>query len=148
MQGTLTPSLPATLNFRPKSVFPRRPSRLSATAAVRTFSESTATFDREKSGACTSLYEVLRIRRNATPTEIKTAYRSLAKMYHPDLSGPGGSDGRDFMEIHNAYETLSDPAARAMYDLSIGVGIGPDIGRARSGFGFYPSRRWETDQCW
>ncbi|ESR65962.1 hypothetical protein WN944_002345 [Citrus x changshan-huyou] len=94
-----------------------------------------------------SLYEVLRVEPTATISEIKTAYRSLAKVYHPDLSG----NGRDFIEIHNAYETLSDPTARAVYDMSL-------VGRRRTtrtasfgcsgGSGFHPTRRWETDQCW
>ncbi|KAL5972345.1 hypothetical protein ACLOJK_041598 [Asimina triloba] len=87
----------------------------------------------------TNLYEILRVEETASPIEIKTAYRSLAKRFHPDA----GSDGRDFMEIHEAYETLSDPTARALYDLS--------IRRRRFRFrpGFRPpTKRWETDQCW
>jgi len=95
-----------------------------------------------------SLYEVLRVKRTASPTEIKTAYRSLAKMYHPDAVR---SDGQDFMEIHNAYATLSDPAARALYDLSLGAQFQRrpfEYSAARNRSGFYPTRRWETDQCW
>jgi DnaJ-class molecular chaperone len=46
-----------------------------------------------------SLYEMLRVKWTTSPTEIKTAY-------HPDAVQ---SDGQDFMEIHNAYATLSDP---------------------------------------
>lgn len=95
-----------------------------------------------------SLYEVLRVKRNASSTEIKAAYRNLAKLYHPDAavdSEDSAQDGRDFIEIHDAYATLSDPTARAMYDLSLGPGRRP-LGGYRSGF--YTSRRWETDQCW
>ncbi|KAI6688658.1 hypothetical protein NL676_025486 [Syzygium grande] len=101
-----------------------------------------------------SLYEILRVRENASAREIKAAYRALAKAHHPDAAG---RDGRDFIEIHGAYETLSDPAARAVYDLSLGVGAGAaaSTGRrrprptARGGAGgFCPTRRWETDQCW
>ncbi|KAI3510176.1 hypothetical protein L1887_25707 [Cichorium endivia] len=96
-----------------------------------------------------SLYEVLRVERNASPTEIKTAYRSLAKLYHPDASDLNGD--RDFIEIHNAYATLSDPEARASYDQKWSTGL-----RRKSGLytavgkrqGFYTCRRWETDQCW
>ncbi|GFP90965.1 chaperone protein Dnaj 11 chloroplastic [Phtheirospermum japonicum] len=93
-----------------------------------------------------SLYEVLRIRRNASQVEIKTAYRTLAKLYHPAAaaSSSSSSDGRDFIEIHKAYATLSDPDARAVYDLNLNVDSKRRPGRGR----FYPTRRWETDQCW
>ncbi|ESR33776.1 hypothetical protein KPL70_026317 [Citrus sinensis] len=62
-----------------------------------------------------SLYEVLRVEPTAMISEIKTVYRSFAKVYHHDLSG----NGWDYTEIHNAYETLSDPKARAVYDMSL-----------------------------
>ncbi|XWS11420.1 hypothetical protein CRYUN_Cryun38cG0081900 [Craigia yunnanensis] len=88
-----------------------------------------------------SLYEILKVERTASLNEIKTAYRSLAKVYHPDAMG-SSSDGRDFIEICNAYTTLSDPMARAMYDMSL-WGRGRRV-RTR----VYPTRRWETDQCW
>jgi len=104
-----------------------------------------------------SLYEVLRVKRNASLTEIKTAYRSLAKLYHPDAvvvseTGAAESDGRDFIEIHNAYATLSDPTARAMYDQSLSSRRRPFVYGGDGGYvygsGFYPTRNWETDQCW
>lgn len=96
-----------------------------------------------------SLYDVLRVKRNATPSEIKSAYRSLAKRYHPDASDSNQNDDRDFIDIHNAYATLSDPTTRALYDLKLSTGL-----ERRSGGGlgssseFYSYRRWETDQCW
>ncbi|RWR95052.1 chaperone protein dnaJ 11, chloroplastic [Cinnamomum micranthum f. kanehirae] len=74
---------------------------------------SASTVDARKAA---NLYEVLRIEKTASLTEIKTAYRNLAKRFHPDA----GSDGRDFMEIHEAYSTLSDPTSRSLYDRSIG----------------------------
>ncbi|TKY47086.1 Chaperone protein dnaJ 11 [Spatholobus suberectus] len=108
-----------------------------------------------------SLYEVLRVERDASRTEIKSAYRSLAKLYHPDAAvrrspetdGHGG-DGGEFIQIRNAYETLSDPSARAMYDLTLAAAHGgryrrfsAPLSRNRSP-AFYATRRWETDQCW
>ncbi|WOH00803.1 hypothetical protein DCAR_0520178 [Daucus carota subsp. sativus] len=96
-----------------------------------------------------SLYDILGVSKNASAVEIKSAYRSLAKLYHPDSSE--SSDGGDFIEIHKAYSTLSDPSARALYDLS-------QRSRERRPFnyaaassdqkGYYTPRRWETDQCW
>ncbi|KAJ7960995.1 Chaperone protein dnaJ 11 like [Quillaja saponaria] len=98
-----------------------------------------------------TLYDVLRVNRNASPMEIKSAYRTLAKLYHPDALHRSESDNRDFIQIHNAYATLSDPSARAIYDLSL------ETHRRRRPFtysvenqvsGFYTTRKWETDQCW
>nr|KAJ0185082.1 hypothetical protein LSAT_V11C900491610 [Lactuca sativa] len=101
---------------------------------------------------CSSLYEVLRVKRNATPIEIKAAYRSLAKIYHPDTSDLKQHDHNgNFIEIHNAYATLYDPAERAMYDMKLNTGLGRRSGSFTAGGkrrGVYTSRRWETDQCW
>ncbi|ONH99478.1 hypothetical protein PRUPE_6G032200 [Prunus persica] len=142
---SLSASNPLSFTSLPKMPLPRQRHQLRVSAAGA-FTET-----RPRSKASTSLYEVLRVNDNASQTEIKSAYRSLAKLYHPDAS-PSESDGRDFIEIHNAYATLSDPAARAMYDLSLSAHLQHRVRRRSSvGFrpdGFYPTRRWETDQCW
>ncbi|XP_068638639.1 uncharacterized protein [Aristolochia californica] len=100
-----------------------------------------------------NLYQILQVKETASLVEIKTAYRSLAKRFHPDATSHG-SDGRDFIQIHDAYATLSDPMARAQYDLSIGRSSFPRDSHHRYGarsnwndMRFQP-RRWETDQCW
>ncbi|KAL5548859.1 hypothetical protein UlMin_004090 [Ulmus minor] len=100
-----------------------------------------------------SLYEILLVKQNASPSEIKTAYRSLAKLYHPDVafsSEESDCDGSDFIEIHNAYATLSDPSARALYDLSLGAQFrrSSPLSSSYSSSGYYSTRNWETDQCW
>jgi DnaJ-class molecular chaperone len=59
-------------------------------------------------------YGVLGIAANANNAQVKTAFRSLAKTCHPDLSG--GDEVR-FREIVQAYATLADPAKRAAYDV-------------------------------
>ena len=57
-------------------------------------------------------YEILEINESATQEEIKKAYRRLALQYHPDKN-PGGE--AQFKKILEAYQVLSDPAARAEY---------------------------------
>ena len=59
------------------------------------------------------LYGVLGIPKNADNGQVKAAYRTLAKVCHPDR--PGGSERR-FREISLAYATLGNPVRRAAYD--------------------------------
>jgi curved DNA-binding protein len=60
----------------------------------------------------TNHYQTLGVDRNATPDEIKRAYRKLASQHHPDKGG----DKHKFQEIEQAYRTLSDPQQRAQHD--------------------------------
>ncbi|XP_075665836.1 chaperone protein dnaJ 11, chloroplastic-like [Castanea sativa] len=101
----------------------------------------------------TTLYQLLRVKQTASQAEIKAAYRGLAKQFHPDAMSCSNPNGRDFIEIHKAYATLSHPIARARYDLSIGVTTTTTTA-ARHGYRYTaagfptPTRGWETDQCW
>jgi molecular chaperone DnaJ len=60
----------------------------------------------------TNLYDTLGVPKNASPAEIKKAYRKLAREHHPDQ---GGDEAR-FKEIQGAYDVLSDPEKRKQYD--------------------------------
>lgn len=60
-------------------------------------------------------YKIMGVAPNATDQEIKTAYRRLARKYHPDLSKEAHAEAL-FKEMGEAYETLKDPAKRAEYD--------------------------------
>jgi len=61
-------------------------------------------------------YEVLGVRRDASPDDIKRAFRGLALRYHPDRSPDDLDAERRFKEAVEAYETLSDPDLRRRYD--------------------------------
>src|SRR5690606_24743458 len=88
-------------------------------------------------------YEVLGVDRNADERELKKAYRKLALEYHPDRN-PDPAAEEKFKEASEAYEVLSDPEKRAIYDryghqgLDRNGGGGPgfqDIGDIFSHFG-------------
>ena len=62
-------------------------------------------------------YETLGVDKKSTDSEIKKAYRNLAKKYHPDLNrGNETETAEKFKEISEAYEVLMDKNKRALYD--------------------------------
>lgn len=83
-------------------------------------------------------YQILNVSENATPDEIKKAYRKLAKQYHPDANQGNPEAAERFKEIGEAYAVLSDPEKRKQYDrLRKFGGLG--------GFGFTPGSRPAAD---
>jgi len=72
-------------------------------------------------------YAVLGLDRNASPEDIKRAFRRLAMQYHPDRHKEPGAEDR-FKEINQAYEVLSDPDKRAAYDRFGHAGVGGAFG--------------------
>lgn len=61
-------------------------------------------------------YDILGVKRDASPEEIKRAYRNLALQYHPDRNKDKDAENK-FKEINEAYAVLSDPQKRQQYDM-------------------------------
>ncbi|HZH35488.1 MAG TPA: J domain-containing protein [Pyrinomonadaceae bacterium] len=64
-------------------------------------------------------YRILKVSPKASNTEIKSAYRKLARKMHPDVNGGSESAARDFSQIAKAYQILSNPQERAYYDAQL-----------------------------
>lgn len=145
LSGNRKFSPPSSVRFRPLSI-----------TAARSFNTCLSA----PNLASFSLYEVLGIPMGASGLEIKAAYRRMARTCHPDVVTIGRKDSSadEFMKIHAAYCTLSDPEKRAQYDrrifrlhrsqpstVSATAGLEPVFSSFNSG---YTCRNWETDQCW
>ena len=73
-------------------------------------------------------YEVLEVDKSASADDIKKAYRTLAKKYHPDLN-PGNKEAEEkFKEVNEAYEVLSNADKKARYDQFGHAGVDPSYG--------------------
>lgn len=81
-------------------------------------------------------YEVLGLQKGASDDEIKKAYRKLAKKYHPDLNPNDAQAEKNFKEVNEAYEILSDSDKKARYDAYGHAGVDPNMGADAGGFGF------------
>lgn len=80
-------------------------------------------------------YEVLGLQRSANADEVKSAFRKLAKQYHPDVNKETGADEK-FKEVNEAYAVLSDEQKRAAYDRFGHAGVNGGAGAPDfSGFG-------------
>src|SRR6516225_5991070 len=84
-------------------------------------------------------YAILGVARTATDQEIKKAFRSLARTYHPDVAKDKTTAEEKFKEINEAYEVLGNPENRKKYD---------ELGSQwKDGAGFQPPPGWRRGEA-
>ncbi|PSS29509.1 Chaperone protein dnaJ 11 like [Actinidia chinensis var. chinensis] len=160
VSSSSNPFLGPSLQFLPKTTtnttsLPPACVRLRQPKPFAAYATSVCT---DMAASPTSLYKVLGIPTSATGHEIKAAYRKLARTCHPDVAAVNRRDtsANEFIKIHAAYSTLSDPDKRAVYDRDLfmlrhrfgslsAVAVSMT---SPAGYSGYPRRNWETDQCW
>ena len=92
-------------------------------------------------------YEILGVEPSAGEAEIKTAYRRLARKYHPDVSKEAGAEEK-FKSVNEAYEALRDPQKRAAYDQlrTRGYRPGDEVQPPPGGFGHGGAEGFDFDE--
>ena len=91
-------------------------------------------------------YELLGLDHGATTDEIRSAYRSAIHLVHPDLAGDAGSALSKALNL--AYETLSDPTKRAVYDAENEAGGLDESAPTASDDGPATTDPWDSDAAW
>jgi molecular chaperone DnaJ len=74
----------------------------------------------------TNYYKVLGIKRNASRSEVKSAYRKLARLRHPDVNGGSERAAQEFALLSKAYHVLIDPQERVYHDQQLDAQSSPD----------------------
>lgn len=124
MPNLTTTSFPAASGgaFRRPAAGP--PSRTLLRALATTARQGVRTAEQQQQQP--TFYELLGISAEGTSFEdVRAAYRRMARKYHPDVSPPGaaGEHTRRFIQVQEAYETLSDPSRRSSYDRALARGV-------------------------
>lgn len=89
-------------------------------------------------------YQILGVSKNASDKEIKQAFRKLAKEYHPDTNEGDKAKEEKFKEVGEAYEVLSDPEKRQVYDTRGTQGVKDEFGpRSKTGDFWSQFVQWE-----
>lgn len=88
-------------------------------------------------------YQTLGVARGADESEIKKAYRRLARQYHPDMNKGDKKSEERFKEVSEAYSVLSDPEKKKQYDMFGGSPFGQ--GGGAGGAGGFGGVRWEQE---
>lgn len=112
---------PSTVSFRPSSIPIHRRLTINSSSSSSTASVAVA----ESKLDDLSFYQLLGISESGSLLEIKQAYKQLARKYHPDVSPPDQVKEytQRFILVQEAYETLSDPRRRDMYDRDMARGV-------------------------
>ncbi|KAF1876161.1 hypothetical protein Lal_00006792 [Lupinus albus] len=115
------PTSPNPLSLRPIFTYPTR----IRFGSLRTKASINGGHVVSEEASQLSFYELLGIPLSGSLMEIKQAYKQLARKYHPDVSPPGRVEEytKRFILVQEAYETLSDPRLKAMYDRDMARGI-------------------------
>ncbi|KAL3716166.1 hypothetical protein ACJRO7_007863 [Eucalyptus globulus] len=120
------PSIPTRFSTGPlkPGLFVRIPCGSSSSARSRTASRAAIDDLRVAATEMDSFYDLLGISESGTMSEIRQAYKQLVLKYHPDVSPPDRAKEytKRFIQVQEAYETLSDPTSRASYDRDMATG--------------------------
>uniref|UniRef100_A0A914BYF2 J domain-containing protein n=1 Tax=Acrobeloides nanus TaxID=290746 RepID=A0A914BYF2_9BILA len=91
-------------------------------------------------------YDVLGVSKNATLNDIKAAFYTLSKKYHPDVVGSNSESAKKFLEVKEAYDVLKDQTLRQNYDLNIGSGQPYQSSNFGSSYQYPPGYGYQNQQ--